>query len=185
MSDQLFFSAILAIVALMVVVLAVLLGFLIGSRNTVRSERSSKVRHAKKSSPRKRKSALKRFFLFLKRHWLKRKKRQEVPQVAQPAPVPAALAPDTTPPASAPQAQLADQSKEEKKGKSSLGIVAAVVGAMFSLNAFFSFAATAVLVAIAYRSSGIWGLAMAAAFGAVALFFGIVLLRLVKYLIGK
>src|SRR3989304_9625396 len=108
MSDQLFFSAILAIVALMVVVLAVLLGFLIGSRNTVRSERSSKVRHAKKSSPRKRKSVLKRFSLFLKRHWPKRKKRQEAPQVAQPAP---ALVP-------APVVQVvpADQSEKENKG---------------------------------------------------------------------
>src|SRR3972149_10854024 len=89
MSDQLFFSAILAIIALMVVVLAVRLGFLIGSRNTVRSERSSKVRRAKKSSPRKRKSALKRFFLFFKKHWPKRKKRQEVSRIAQPAPAPA------------------------------------------------------------------------------------------------
>ena len=185
MSDQLFFSAILAIITLMVVVLAVRLGFLIGSRNTVRSERSSKVRRAQQSPPRKRKSALKRFFLFLKRHWPKRKKRQEVPQVAQPAPVPAALAPDTTPPASAPQAQLADQSKEEKKGKSSLGIVAAVVGAMFSLNAFFSFLGTTILVAIAYRSSGFFGIAMAAAFGLVAVFFGFVFLGLLRYLFRK
>ncbi len=180
MSDQLFFSAILAIITLMVVVLAVRLGFLIGSRDTVRSGRSSKVRRAKKSSPRKRKSALKRFFLFLKKHWPKRKKkRQEAPQVAQPAPSPV-LAPVA-------QAAPVEHSKgeEEKKGKSSLGIIAAVVGAMFSLNAFFSFLGTTILVAIAYRSSGFFGIAMAAAFGLVAVFFGFVFLGIVRYLFRR
>ncbi len=76
MSDQLFFIAILVIVALMVVILAVLLGFLIGSRNTAPSKRLGKAHRTKKSPPRK--SALKRFFLFLKKHWPKRKKSSKV-----------------------------------------------------------------------------------------------------------
>ena len=171
MSDQLFFSAILAIVALMVVVLAVLLGFLIGSRNTVRSERSSKVRHAKKSPPRKRKSALKRFFLFLKKHWPKRKKKQEAPA---PAPTPQAVTAEK------------NQDGKEKKKKSSLGVAAAIIGVMFSLNAFFVFSgATILVVIVSIVSQSPDVLKTATGYGLVAVSCGVSLMLFAVYLIKK
>ena len=100
------YTTLFTVWAVLMIVVSVPLAIKMVFERQDRTVRSRK--RVKKSSPRKRKSVLKRFSLFLKRHWPKRKKRHEAPQVAQPAP---ALVP-------APVVQVvpADQSEKENKG---------------------------------------------------------------------